>query len=235
MASYAKLTPEQVWRGTGEPNWLSVNGGTINGNVTVQGTFTATNLTATGAVSGATVSATGAVSGATVTATGAVSGDTVSATTVNKLNKQLQLGLSVSPAPVSANPTTAQLLVNTPSSFAFVSGGVYQIDIPVSFTYDTPTFTGVNTAGTIKIFGYSSSAFPVIATGVTPGFSFTVASTYTSTNSFFGVLRFTAVASATTTEPLSIAVITVGGLLSANVVGQINPTTLSQIAVVRIG
>ena len=213
MASYAKLTPEQVWRGTGEPNWLSVNGGTITGNVTVQGTFTATNLTATGAVSG----------------------DTVSATTVNKLNKQLQLGLSVSPAPVSANPTTAQLLVNTPSSFAFVSGGVYQIDIPVSFTYDTPTFTGVNTAGTIKIFGYSSSAFPVIATGVTPGLSFTVASTYTSSNSFFGVLRFTAIASATTTEPLNIAVIAVGGLLSANVVGQINPTTLSQIAVVRIG
>ena len=233
--TFDKTTPEKVWEGQGQPYWLSVNGGTINGNVTVKGTFTATNLTATGAVSGASVSATGAVSGATVSATGAVSGATVSATTVNSLNKTLDLGTSFSPTPVSANASTAQLLVTTSSTFSFVSGGVYQIDVPFAATFNTPTFSGANTAGTLKFFGYSSSAFPIITSGVTPGYSFTVASTYTSTNSFFGIIRFTAVASATVTEALNVAVIAAGGLLTASVTGQINPTSLSQIAVVRIG
>lgn len=49
MSSFSKLTPEKVWSATGEPNWLSVNGGTVNGNLTVTGTVTAATIS--GAVS----------------------------------------------------------------------------------------------------------------------------------------------------------------------------------------
>lgn len=64
MASFSKITPEKVWTATGEPNWVSVNGGTIAnltvaGNASVTGTLTANNLLATTAtVSGLTTLAT---------------------------------------------------------------------------------------------------------------------------------------------------------------------------------
>jgi hypothetical protein len=49
MSSFSKITPEKVWSGTGEPNWVSVNGGTITGNLAVSGSVTA--ATFSGAVS----------------------------------------------------------------------------------------------------------------------------------------------------------------------------------------
>ena len=59
--NYAKLTPEKVWQATNSPYWMSVNGGTVAGDLTVAGhetvtgTLTANNLSATTAtVSGLT-------------------------------------------------------------------------------------------------------------------------------------------------------------------------------------
>ena len=56
MSSFSKLTPEQVWRGTSDPNWLSVNGGTVKGDVRVEGDETITrNLTVNGTINGTKV------------------------------------------------------------------------------------------------------------------------------------------------------------------------------------
>ena len=58
MASYAKLTPEQVWRATDQPNWLSVNGGTVRGDVTLtKNLAVAGNVTVTGTVNNTKVEA----------------------------------------------------------------------------------------------------------------------------------------------------------------------------------
>lgn len=42
---FNKITPEKVWSGTDDPYWLSVNGGTVSGNLTVTGTVTAATFT----------------------------------------------------------------------------------------------------------------------------------------------------------------------------------------------
>ena len=62
MSSFSKLTPEKVYRGLDEPNWLSVNGGTIKGDVRVEGAETVTgnvavsgNLTVNGTINGTKV------------------------------------------------------------------------------------------------------------------------------------------------------------------------------------
>lgn len=47
MSSFSKLTPEKVYRGTDEPNWVSVNGGTVSGNLTVTGNATVTGVLTT--------------------------------------------------------------------------------------------------------------------------------------------------------------------------------------------
>ena len=64
MSSFSKLTPEKVYRGLDDPYWLSVNGGTVTGDVTITGNETVTNnlsvagnVTVTGTVNNTTVEA----------------------------------------------------------------------------------------------------------------------------------------------------------------------------------
>ena len=58
MSSFSKLTPEKVYRGTDEPNWLSVNGGTVRGDVTfTKNIAVAGNVTVTGTVNDTKVEA----------------------------------------------------------------------------------------------------------------------------------------------------------------------------------
>jgi len=67
--NYAKLTPEKVWRSTNEPYWLSVNGGTVKGDVRVEGSETVTgNLTVNGTVNGTKIDAPIIITGSTLTA-----------------------------------------------------------------------------------------------------------------------------------------------------------------------
>ena len=67
MSSFSKLTPEKVYRGTDNPNWLSVNGGTVKGDVRVEGAETVTgNLTVSGTINGTKIDAPIIIAGSTL-------------------------------------------------------------------------------------------------------------------------------------------------------------------------
>jgi hypothetical protein len=66
--TFDKTTPEKVWLGQGQSYWLSVNGGTVRGDVRVEGAETITgNLTVSGTVNGTKIDAPIIISGATLT------------------------------------------------------------------------------------------------------------------------------------------------------------------------
>jgi hypothetical protein len=66
--NYSKLTPEKVWLDTNKPYWLSVNGGTVRGDVRVEGSETVTgNLTVAGTVNGTKIDAPIIITGSTLT------------------------------------------------------------------------------------------------------------------------------------------------------------------------
>lgn len=169
----------------------------------------------------------------TINNTSSITAGNISATTVNSLN--IQTGLSnVTGSSVPVVAATASVLLNTSNTFNFVSGADYLIKVPFAAAYVSPTFQGANVEGCLKFFGCSATAFPIIASGVTPGFSFTVSSAANSFNSIFGEVSFVATASATVTEALQLAVVPVGGLTGATVNATINATALSKIAVIRL-
>jgi hypothetical protein len=76
ITNFAKLTPEKVWNSTDVPYWLSVNGGTINGNLGITG-----NLGVTGNLNASTI--TGVVSLPNTLTTASTSGSSVTVTTAN--------------------------------------------------------------------------------------------------------------------------------------------------------
>jgi hypothetical protein len=162
-----------------------------------------------------------------------VTASTISAFLVNRLNLQTSV-VNDTGATVTLVAAAAQVLETTTPSFSFVSGGTYLITIPFSASYSSPTFQGANVEGDIKFFGCSATAFPIISSGVTPGITYTVFNSATSTNSIFGSVTFVAIAQATATEPLQLAAVVVGGLIGVIVNGNINPTAISRIAVVRL-
>lgn len=164
---------------------------------------------------------------------GVITGGSISASTVNALNLQTDV-TNVTGSNVTISAATASPLVSTGTTFSFVSGGVYLVTIPFASSYTNPTFQGSNAEGDIKYFGCSASAFPIVANGVTPGFAYTVFNSATSLNSIFGSVTFVAIAAATATEALQIAAVPVGGLTGAVVNAQIQPTSISRIAVVRL-
>jgi hypothetical protein len=164
---------------------------------------------------------------------GVITASTVSASVVNALNIQTDT-TSATGSTVTISPNSAASLISTGTTFRFVSGGTYLITIPFSASYNTPTFQGANQEGDIKFFGCSASAFPIVSSGLTPGFAYTVFNSATSLNSIFGTVSFVATAAATATEALQIAAVPVGGLIGVVVNATIQPTSISKIAVVRL-
>ena len=65
--TFDKTTPEKVWLGQGQSYWLSVNGGTVRGDVRVEGAETITgNLTVNGTINGSKVEAPVYITGSTL-------------------------------------------------------------------------------------------------------------------------------------------------------------------------
>ena len=126
MASpnFSKLTPEQVYRGTNNPNWVSINGGFVNGNLTITGNETVTGITTVNSLVATTANA------GALTVSGATTLTTVIADEINQgkvgfpsfvLGPTLS-GTVINPLPIN---TTAQCSV-----------GMLCTDV----TYSTPGF-----------------------------------------------------------------------------------------------
>lgn len=187
--------------------------------------------TTTGGTGGLVNMATGQFS--TINNTSSINAGAISATTVNALNIQTSVAGDIGGS-VTLASGTAQVLEPTTATYSFVSGATYLVTIPFGASYNTPTFQGSNVEGDIKFFGCSPTAFPIISSGVTPGTTYTVFNSATSLNAIFGSVTFVATAQATVTESLQLAAVVVGGLTGVIVNGNINPTAISRIAVVRL-
>jgi hypothetical protein len=85
--TFDKTLPEKVWNGQDKTYWLSVNGGTVRGNVRIEGSETVTgSLTVNGDINGATVQRPIILTGSTLIAL-------TSATNVSVFNPGLDIPL----------------------------------------------------------------------------------------------------------------------------------------------
>jgi hypothetical protein len=157
---FNKITPEKVWSGTDDPYWLSVNGGTISGNLVVTGSVTAASIV--GAVALPATLTTANTSGSSVTITTANTalvtyGTTYPLVSGSKYLVSVPFELQVTAHTFTGAATSGTLAVN-------VSLGVNTY--PANFIQ---TFTITGTTGNITFLqGNATFAF-------TPGSSSTVA------------------------------------------------------------
>ena len=165
-ATFDKTTPEKVWAGQEQPYWVSVNGGTISGDVTITGSeFVTGNVTVTGneTVTGITtvnsLLATTANVG-TLTVSGATTTDAINQGKVGFPSYFLGPSFSgtvISPLPIS---TTAKCSVGMLCTDVTYSAPGF---VTFSVSNNFPFFVGqiVTVANTTNWNG----DYPVISTG----------------------------------------------------------------------
>ena len=139
----------------------------------------------------------------------------ITAGQVNTLNTILNT-TAVAGSNTTITAATATVLNATSNSFTFSTGATYMVSVPFGASLTSPTFIGAATTGDVKFFGCSSNAFPIVASGNTPGYSYRCDS---NNLSIFGNIQFVATAQASATEPIQIAGVPVGGL--SNVVANV--------------
>jgi hypothetical protein len=175
----------------------------------------------------------GNITGSNITASGTMLANSISAVNVNTLNTVLNT-TTVSGNNITISNGTATVLNATSNSFSFVNGATYIVSVPFGASLTTANFAPPATTGDVKFFGCSATAFPIVASGNTPGLSVRCDS---NNQSVFNTVQFVATAQATATEPIRIAGVPVGGL--SNVVanlsimpggGTINAVNVSRIA-----
>lgn len=141
MASFDKTLPTAIYQNTGEPLFVPITGGTINGDVTITGTETVNNLVAT------TANAT------TLTVSGATTLNTVTSDAINQgkvgfpsfvLGASLT-GTVISPLPPSTNATCSvamlctDVVYTTPGAVTFVVSNNFPFAIGQSVTVANTT------------------------------------------------------------------------------------------------
>jgi hypothetical protein len=156
----------------------------------------------------------------------------ITAGAVNTLNTVLNT-TAVAGSNTVITAGTASVLNATSNSFNFSTGATYMVSVPFGASLTSPTFVGAATTGDVKFFGCSATAFPIVASGNTPGYSYRCDS---NNLSIFGNIQFVATAQASATEPIRIAGVPVGGLsnVTANVGIMTGGGALSAASVTRI-
>jgi len=200
MSSFSKLTPEKVWSGTGEPNWLSVNGGTVKGNVRVEG--------------GETVMGSVAVSG-NLTVDGTL---TAGSLIVPTPNVQIATAFTYNASATSGTITSDPLVITAVTGyFNFTAGKIYNVSMIIrvdlnSITFSDTVANGV-VGGFVNVFAYcgnANTAFSEVDYFLPNGVT---------AESFHIALNGSVTATDTGVLPLKVQLQTAGGLLSATVVG----------------
>lgn len=129
--TFDKTTPEKVWEGQGQPYWLSVNGGSVSGNVTVTGNETVTGVLTANSLVATTANATNlTVSG--LTTLGVVTSGAINQGAVGFPSYGLGPSFSgtvISPLPVNSTSTCRFAMLCTTvtkdiPSFGYVSFAV---------------------------------------------------------------------------------------------------------------
>ena len=183
-ATFDKTTPEKVWESAGQPYWLSANGGTIAGNLTITGSeFVNGNVTVTGNESVTGILTVNNVL-ATSTTTGSliVSGQTTLATVTSGAINQGAVGFpsyglgvslagtQLNPLPVNATSTSSfamactDVVYATPGFVTFVVNNNYAFfegqSISVSGTTNWNGIYQVLSVGTGTIRCTTTNTFP---------------------------------------------------------------------------
>jgi hypothetical protein len=202
---FNKITPEKVYINADDPYWLSVNGGTVSGNLTVTGNENVGgNLIVLGSVTAASIA-------------GAIS-----------LPATLQ---TVTTSGVSTTITTANTaLVTFANTFPLVSGSKYLVIVPFSLQVTAHTFTGAATSGTLAVnvtLGVNTYPANFVQT-------FTIAGATGNITSIQGNAVFAITPGANATVAPILSAICLGGLATVVALGSIDGDGGNQVAVIKI-
>jgi hypothetical protein len=214
------LLPNPVYFAPGVPLW-----DTANSNDALNGTTL--TVSGNGVIGGSLVVLSNSIVGGNITSSNNVTvnsnlsvlstitcglnlnvSNAITAGTVNTLNTILHT-TTKSGDNITINNGVATALNSTIATFPFSTGATYMVSVPFGASLTSANFASPATTGDVKFFGCSATAFPIVASGNTPGLSVRCDS---NNQSVFNTIQFVATAQASATEPVVIAGVPVGGL-----------------------
>lgn len=224
------ILPTPVFFSPGVPLWDTASSGdglsgttlTVSGNGTIGGTLIVTG--------NGTYSNNLSVSNSINCGSNLAVSNAITAGVVNTLNTITSV-VNATGSNIAVATGTATVLNSTSNTFQFSTGATYMVGVPFQASINSPGFQSGATFGTLKLFGCSASAFPIVASGNTPGYTF---GTNSNNQTISGNIQFTAIAQSSSNEAIQIAGVAVGGLSNATVNVSIDPNAINRTYVTRI-